>query len=250
MVAAKPDCTGQKFGYLTVLGKTDETRISKHNGKPYRLWLLRCVCGKKIKLRRGDFDRNNGKGQKSCGCKYRRHPKSNQRQCISGKRFGWLTPIAPIPGKRLTESDRSIVWLCQCDCGNRVKKSVKRLNAGWGLHCGEKNEFHLPYKKNYPATPKPYPKEAGVLVEKYLYLTKHYYWRNSHDNDLVRGEDSYNAEIEDERRDRLLRAAWIVIYRRSQSEDISALKEMRLIKKHLFYCQIDVFSKHNEVSSD
>ena len=238
---AKPDCTGQKFGYLTVLGKAE---IIKDRGKKSRrLWLLECVCGQKIKVPRESFDRLSG-GQKSCGCMKYAH--SNHRfnpQQLSGKRFGNLVAIAVIPGKRISPSDRSKVWLCQCDCGRRAKKSTKKLNSGVGLHCGERNLFHIPYA-NYPVAPIPYPPEAGKLVVKYLYLTTAKIWDRLQWGDLSKSKNNFTAEVEDERRDRLIRAAWIITYRRWNGESIGFLEEKRFIFKHLAHCQTDVYWRH------
>ncbi len=43
------------------------------------------------------------------------------------------------------------------------------------------------------------------------------------------------------KRDRLIRAAWIITYRRSQGETISEVYENQFIKKHLRYSSIKVF---------
>jgi hypothetical protein len=217
MVKAKPDCTGQKFGRLLVLGKGGITR--KHGS----LWKLRCDCGKIIELPRGHFDRK-GRGQISCGClrglglvDNKRRPKD-----ITGQRFGSLTAIA-LTGKK--DECNQPTWLLQCDCGNRCEMSLKRINRGWKLNCGDK--IHLPGSW-YPPTPQPYPKEAGELLVKYLHLTQLEY-------------QQIDGAVEDEKRDRLLRAAWIITYRRWQGEEISELHEKRIIAKHLRYCSIKVF---------
>lgn len=238
---AKSDCTGQLFGYLTVLGQAEI--IKDKSGKSRQLWLLECVCGKKFKTCRGNFDRKGG-GQKSCGCmKYKSGNLGVKPQKLSGKRFGNLVPIAIVPGLRISPTDHSKVWLCQCDCGRRVKKSTKRLNSGYSLHCGERNAFHIPYAK-YPVAPKPYPSEAADLVAKYLHLTKEKYWHELQWGDTARERFDYSAETEDERVERLLRAAWIIVYRRRQGEIFGDLKEKRFIRKHLRYCQTDVYWRH------
>lgn len=51
---------------------------------------------------------------------------------LKGERFGKLTAIEPV-GK---SSDRQIVWLCRCDCGNEVKVPAGSLRKGNTKSCG------------------------------------------------------------------------------------------------------------------
>lgn len=239
MAAAKPDCTGQKFGYLTV---TEKAEVVRKNGKSRRLWLLECVCGKRIKVTRANFDRKGG-GQKSCGCmKYKSPHLGIKPQNLSGQRFGYLVAIAIVPGK-ISPADNSKVWLCQCDCGARVKKSVKRLHSNYGLHCSERNLTHIPYA-NYPPAPVPYPSDAGDIATKYLHLVSAPVDPDYQFGDTHMPRNSFNAEVEDERMDRLLRAAWILAYRIRQGEFWSELRQKRFIRKHLRYAQTDVYWRH------
>lgn len=60
---AKPDCAGQRFGMLVVLGKGG--RVPDRNSTR-QLWQMQCDCGKVIEIPRGAFEI---KGQVSCGCK-------------------------------------------------------------------------------------------------------------------------------------------------------------------------------------
>lgn len=222
----KPDCTGQRFGLLVVLGLG--------NKRPYRnsyrqLWRVQCDCGKTFELPRGDFEIN---GQVSCGCKRKRGLVDNKRRPldISGQRFGSLRAIA------LTEKkdDRGKpTWIFQCDCGDESEISLSDIRryeyGGTRINCGDRSK-HPDKWLTYPPTPKPYPKEAGKLLVKYLPLTELEY-------------QQIDSEVEDEKRDRLLRAAWIITYRRSRGEEISELHESRIIRKHLRYCSIDIFWK-------
>jgi hypothetical protein len=145
MVAAKPDCTGQKFGRLTVLSKGPVVRDPK--GHSRSLWNLRCDCGNEIQLVRCNFD--------NCGA-----------------------------------------------------------------------DIHQPCV-HYPPTPSPYPADAAAIAQKYLRLAK---WHGPLND----------SEIEDRRMDRLLRAAWIITYRRISGESISAIHEERLIKKHIRFARLSV----------
>lgn len=56
----KPDLTGKRFGYLTVLGLA-KGKISKK----YRVWHCRCDCGNEIDVRTNLLTSEN---TKSCGC--------------------------------------------------------------------------------------------------------------------------------------------------------------------------------------
>ena len=232
MVAAKPDCTGQKFGMLTVLGKGSRATYKKSNRKETYcyLWRLQCDCGKVIEIVRGDFDRANGRGQVSCGCKRKKGLVDNKRRPIdiSGQKFGTLVAIA-LTGKK--DTHKKPTWLMKCDCGNKCEKSLsdirRREYQGIRINCGDRSN-HPEKWLTYPPLPNPYPQEAGEILKKYLYLTKLNY-------------RCVNSAVEDEKRDRLIRAAWIITYRRQEGEIISELHEKRIICKHLRYCSIDVF---------
>lgn len=220
----KPDCTGQKFGMLVVLGKGGKIP----RGNSYRqLWRLQCECGKVIEVPRGYFEIN---GQVSCGCKRKRGLVDNRRQPldISEQKFGTLKAIA-LTGKKNTANKPT--WLFQCDCGSTCETSLSRIKAyeheGTRINCGSRIN-HPDKWLVYPPVPKPYPKEAGNLLVKYLPLTKLQYQK-------------IDSAVEDELRDRLIRVAWIITYRRSSGEQISPVYESRIICKHLRYCSIDVF---------
>lgn len=218
MVAAKPDCTGQKFGMLTAIGRGHT--VTRWGGKVARTWQLKCDCDNIIYLVRGDFDRIDRRGQKSCGClgKNRKGKVDNNRRPPdkTGQRFGNLVAIKILP---VVRENGASVWECQCDCGNIVNFNARRLNAKWRLNCGgEAHQFGLVY----PPTPSPYPEAAGQVVAKHLNLATAKY----------RTTTIY-SEIEDERMNRLIRAAWIITYRREQGEELSELFEKRYIWKYL-----------------
>lgn len=254
---------GQRFHRLTVLGTSElvDCYSSTRPSRRRRFWNLLCDCGKKTKLTKEDFV--NGKS-KSCGClkkerwrKLVRTPKD-----LTNQRFGCLVAIEIDPSITPTEkSDKSTRWVCQCDCGNQCVKSVRKLNknlstarnasvsrqlkvtssfcpTNWkganGLNCGDR-QAHPEIYLHYPPTPTPYPKEASLIVQKYLHLTEAKYWSDN---------PSWNAETVDERIDRLLRAAWIIVYRRQQGETFTIDKEKRYIRKSLRYAQTDVYWRH------
>lgn len=233
MVAAKPDCTGQKFGHLTVLGKGSRVKYKKHNrNETYRfLWRLQCDCGRVVELSRGDFDRRSGSGQKTCGCALANVNRGKKVKDITGQKFGNLKALK-LTGKR--DKNNKPTWSFECDCGGTRELSYSRILSMERyvirINCGNRQKHEERYLE-YPPTPKPYPHAAGKLMEKYLYLCE-----------LINYE-KIDSEVQDEKRDRLLRACWILTYRREQGETLSEIYEKRFIKKHLRYSSIDVFWK-------
>lgn len=222
MVKAKPDCTGQRLGLFTVLGKGE---VEKKSGKSRRLWILRCDCGKVVKRPRGDFDR---KGYfPSCGCRRKLGLVDNKRRPldITDKRFGNLTAIKLTGSK---DKRGQPTWLCKCDCGSEIALPHKTLNNRDSAKNCRADDCPY-YRLQYPPTPEPYPKEAGELMIKYLHLTKNSRFKNN------------KQCVEDERVDRLIRACWILVYRRSQGEIFSELKEARYISKCLAFAPVDVY---------
>ena len=135
------DITGQQFGYWTVLG------LDTKDTSRYAYWICQCKCGT-IKSVMG---RNLRNGQsKSCGC-YHKEISSKQISDwnkkgaldLRGQKYGMLTPIEPTE-KRLCGS---VIWKCQCDCGNISYVSVDNLRGNHpvrscgciGKSIGEKN---------------------------------------------------------------------------------------------------------------
>lgn len=51
---------------------------------------------------------------------------------ITGLRFGRLTAVEPTDER----SDRKIVWICKCECGNIIKVPTRRLISGNTKSCG------------------------------------------------------------------------------------------------------------------
>lgn len=54
------------------------------------------------------------------------------RNDLTGKRFGKLIVLEATEKRK----SRSIVWKCQCDCGNQCEKPAIELNAGTATSCG------------------------------------------------------------------------------------------------------------------
>lgn len=115
------DITGQTFGFLTVLYPT------RKNGR--FAWHCQCECGAEV-----DVDSNNlrtGKTQ-SCGCKKKALISQKVSKDLTGKKFGYLTVLAPTEDRQ----NGSIVWKCQCDCGNICYIPTSNLSSGHTKSCG------------------------------------------------------------------------------------------------------------------
>ena len=114
------DLTGKKFGRLTALYPTGE-RL-RHS----MIWHCKCDCGNECDKA---ADQLRGGYVKSCGCLHGEVHALN----LTGKRFGNLTALNPTAKRK----GSSIVWHCQCDCGNTREVSVADLKNGDVTACSE-----------------------------------------------------------------------------------------------------------------
>jgi hypothetical protein len=143
------DLTGQKFGRLTVIGRTDK---KKNNDI---LWHCKCDCGQEVDVR-GFFLRS---GQtKSCGC-YKHDVNINKKSPIlidlTGQKFGHWTVLE----RAANDKHRASRWLCECDCSAHTKRIVAgaSLRKGTSISCGCERRSHgelkiadILYKNNIP----------------------------------------------------------------------------------------------------
>lgn len=63
---------------------------------------------------------------------------------LKGKKFGKLTVLESTDKRQ----DSCIVWKCQCDCGNIVEVSSKRLINGINMSCGCYQKERQKYSMN------------------------------------------------------------------------------------------------------
>lgn len=126
------DLTGKKFGLLTVL-KRDANYVSP-SGHNNTKWLCQCDCGNMVSLMRSAL--TEGKS-KSCGCL---KSKLTSERCLidlAGKVFGNLTVLRRHDKKQLYEKGgSSVMWECQCSCGNHTIVSGSNLRTGHVQSCG------------------------------------------------------------------------------------------------------------------
>ena len=69
----------------------------------------------------------------SCGCQNKEKNWKKPKD-ISQKQFGRLTALYPT--KKRNKNNGSIIWVCQCNCGNRVEVSEHDLAGGFVGSCG------------------------------------------------------------------------------------------------------------------
>ncbi|NCB92333.1 MAG: hypothetical protein EOM40_07130 [Clostridia bacterium] len=111
---------GRKLGMLTVDALADKKDTG---GK--KMWHLTCECGGEIWMDTGDINRRK---KTSCGCQ-----KNYNRVSLYGYQKGLLTVKSPTE-KRTKQG--SVIWECECQCGNRVEVSENILVHGRQISCG------------------------------------------------------------------------------------------------------------------
>lgn len=89
-------------------------------------WHCKCSCGVERDVLQ--YSLTSGK---STGCGHDKK-KGKYYNDITGKKFGELTALSPTEKR----DQGSIVWKCQCSCGNIVEWDVGRLQQTKHPHCG------------------------------------------------------------------------------------------------------------------
>ena len=134
-VGLAKDLTGQHFGELTVLYRTE------NKCKTSTCWVCQCSCGTIKPILAQNLVKGN---TTSCGCKNRE--KASQRMSmynaknttdIIGQHFGKLTVIQNIGLRKQNSRNKNMTWyLCQCDCGNTKEVDRNSLISGGTKSCG------------------------------------------------------------------------------------------------------------------
>ena len=110
------DLTGQKYNKLTVIEKVE----SKNS---HSQWRCLCECGNETIV---SSDKLKNGHTKSCGCE-----RNKNKIDLIGQKFGKLTVIAD-SGKR---HNGSVIWTCECECGNIKDVRADALTAGTTISC-------------------------------------------------------------------------------------------------------------------
>jgi len=125
------DITGQVFGYLTALGRTD-----KRDTNGGRIWRLRCDCGSEIEVAAWRLrSKLKSNARRHCGCRKQttRGRAFKVKNDLTNKRFGKLFILG-----RSTQQHKSgtFLWDAKCDCGTLLKVLGAALVHGHKNHCG------------------------------------------------------------------------------------------------------------------
>ena len=122
---------GEKFGKLTVLEEIMER--DEHRRIHYKCL---CECGNITTPRASDLKNGNST---SCG-KCSNFWEYNHYKDLTNQAFGKLTALKPILDKNdecyYNKSNRSMYWLCKCECGNVVKIAAQSILSGRTQSCG------------------------------------------------------------------------------------------------------------------
>ena len=116
--AAERDLTGNRYGLLTVLSKTDHVRSS--NGYTIVAYLCRCDCGKEKTVIESHLINGHAR---SCGCLV--------GHSFKNMRFGKLKVLS-----LAAHMGSMRYWKCKCDCGNETVVSQDDLFWGSAISCG------------------------------------------------------------------------------------------------------------------
>ena len=107
---------------ITVLerDKSKKTNVAR--------WICRCECGR-IFVADGTKIRNGW--TKSCGCLQKEITSKRTRADLTGQQFGNLIAIEP-----LGTYGHTVLWKCQCKCGNIKEATSSNLLSGQTRSCG------------------------------------------------------------------------------------------------------------------
>lgn len=123
-MSKRKDLSGERFGYLTVLGKAEQLQ-----GR-YYTWLCRCDCGNEIIVSTKNLTSHV---TTHCGCRAKELVNAHiQPKNRTGERYGALTALRMV-GK--TEKG-AFLWECECECGNHITVPAKRLKNREIKDCG------------------------------------------------------------------------------------------------------------------
>lgn len=118
------DLRNQRFGRLTALYPTDG-----RDSTGSILWECQCDCGNKTVVSSRNLKSN---ASLSCGCLKKEMTAQLQAKDLAGQQFGKLLVIR----KTDLRKQNSIVWECQCACGNTALVCAKSLCSGQTKSCG------------------------------------------------------------------------------------------------------------------
>ena len=117
------DLTNQLFGRLTALRDVGQTKSGNV------LWRCRCQCGNITTVA---FSKLTSGHTKSCGCLQREVASLRTKIDLTGQQFGRLTVLRDVGRTK----HRTVLWECQCQCGNITTVISIGLISGGTKSCG------------------------------------------------------------------------------------------------------------------
>lgn len=121
------DLTGQKFGRLSVIGRTPNNKAGR------TMWKCRCDCGNERVVMGKSL--RNGHTQ-SCGCLNKEVVSNSCLVDRVGQRFGRLVVISRGADYIAPNGKKHVRWRCLCDCGNESEVDACQLTGGRTKSCG------------------------------------------------------------------------------------------------------------------
>lgn len=116
------DITGERYGKLLVLGKTDKKAVNSSV-----IWECLCDCGEITYSNSTNLKRGH---KTSCGCNKKEYIDSLKIDVHKGDKYGYLTILEEI------ESKGHRRFSCLCDCGKTIEISLSDLRSQHTQSCG------------------------------------------------------------------------------------------------------------------
>lgn len=123
------DLTGQTFGELTVIGRSDH---QKKNGGVW--WHCKCSCGNTY-----DVPGTLMVTGRRTHCPDRIHKRNYASVDITGQKFGRLAALYPTDER---DGKGFVIWHCRCDCGTELDVSYNILMYTHNQSCGCRKKEH------------------------------------------------------------------------------------------------------------
>lgn len=114
---------GQRFGKLTTMKYAGEDKWSNSQ------FLCLCDCGTEVIVKGSCLKSGH---TKSCGCYKREKASEIHRLNLIDQKFGYLKVLKGVG----TNKRGDFLWLCECDCGNKVIVRGAALTFGCTKSCG------------------------------------------------------------------------------------------------------------------
>ncbi len=132
MISNVKDLTGQKFGELTVISKSEPPDHIKSN-RDSAHWLCKCSCGNTQIFRGTSLSRNNYSRCSECAKKARILSSNKKRKSNVGYTKNQLTIIKDLDEY---DSNHSLLCIAKCTCGKEIKICPTYIKNGNTKSCG------------------------------------------------------------------------------------------------------------------